>query len=261
MKKICYLSVLFLGLNACAARYVYVFETKTTNEKLKSDFYVYEDDTLKITYNFWAQKGAMTFSVYNKQNKPLYIDWKKSSYIENLVKSDYWIDEEKSNSVSYSENRYHGRIGMVASQGISAGISSKVKIERITFIPPKSIYTRSDFYILPRAFTLDKPLKNYAVQRNNKSKKTTTIGEVDFSKENTPLTFRNFLAFSFSEDSNDDFFVDNEFYLSKVIKMNLNQFQYPKSKGIIGETDGNGNFLYIQPYEKPSSFYVKYQQQ
>jgi hypothetical protein len=172
MKNILYLSFLFLGLTACTSHYVHVFETKMTNAKTENDLYVYEDDTLKITYTFWAQRGTMTFSVYNKQNKPLYIDWKKSSYIENSVKSDYWIDEETSNSISYSENRYFARIGMDAgSQAASKSKSSKVKIERITFIPPKSIYTRSDFYILPRTFTLDKPLEYRAVPRNNKPKK------------------------------------------------------------------------------------------
>ncbi|MEA3447231.1 MAG: hypothetical protein U9Q98_02125, partial [Bacteroidota bacterium] len=66
MKKIIYLSVLIFILIGCNKSYIQVFETKTTNTKVEDEFYVYETDTIKVTYAFWANKGVLAFAVYNK---------------------------------------------------------------------------------------------------------------------------------------------------------------------------------------------------
>src|SRR5690554_6931785 len=131
--------------------FVQVFETKAANLETVDETYVFESDSLKITYNLWKEKGLMKFEIYNKLNVPLYIDWRKSSYIDNDVKLNYWEDVERTNSLYlgyYYESAFLGRR--------SAGVSNatKTKDERITFIPPKAKYSRSQFYILPRSFTV-----------------------------------------------------------------------------------------------------------
>ena len=60
---------------SCSSSYVQVFETSSKNELIKNETnYVYENDSVKITYSFWEDKGKMSFIVYNKLKKPLYID-------------------------------------------------------------------------------------------------------------------------------------------------------------------------------------------
>ena len=56
---------------------VQVYETKSTNTSVENGLSVYENDSLKITYSFWAENGLITFAIYNKLNVPLYVDWKK----------------------------------------------------------------------------------------------------------------------------------------------------------------------------------------
>jgi uncharacterized protein YcfL len=73
MKKILLITVLGLILIGCRS-YVQVFKTDSSIETDTDGFYVYENDSLKITYSFWKAKGLMTFSIYNKLKKPLYID-------------------------------------------------------------------------------------------------------------------------------------------------------------------------------------------
>lgn len=78
MKKTILLITLALALfSSCSKQFIQVFDTSTTNTKLTDGFWVYETDSIKLTYSFWADKGVMSFSVYNKLNKPIYIDWKK----------------------------------------------------------------------------------------------------------------------------------------------------------------------------------------
>lgn len=155
MKKINVIVLIVLFIYGCKS-YVQVFETSGTNINIENEFFVFENDTLKITYSFWTQKGLMNFTIFNKLDKPLYIDWRKSSYIDNSVKLNYWIDEENKKSFDYYGGYYYGgqllkpRYAISNTGGVS--VSSTVKVERITFLPPKSNYNRSQFHILPISF-------------------------------------------------------------------------------------------------------------
>ena len=80
MKRAIIFSIIIIFIFGCKT-YVQVFDTNSTNAIIENDFYVYENDTIKITYAFWHEQGLMTLGIYNKLKIPLYIDWKKSSYI------------------------------------------------------------------------------------------------------------------------------------------------------------------------------------
>ena len=266
MKKILFITVLGLILFGCSKQYVQVFKTNSFVETNTDGFYVYENDSLKITYSFWKAKGLMTFSIYNKLKKPLYIDWKKSSYIDNSVKLNYWVDEEITEGLSvYGSYYYNGPLlkpGYAISSTSSASISSTVKVERITFIPPSSNYYRSQFYILPiNFFKVDTKTEFDEVPRKDKPKKSTKVYKSTFTKENSPLAFRNFLTCSFSEDFESEFYVDNEFYIQQVLEMDKRHFaQYKfdetkKGKWLIRDEDWNP--ILFSDFKSPSSFYLK----
>lgn len=266
MKKILLITVLGLILFGCKS-YVQVFKTDSSIETDTDGFYVYENDSLKITYSFWKAKGLMTFSIYNKLEKPLYIDWKKSSYIDNSVKLNYWVDEEKTKGLSaYGSYYYDGpllkpRFAISSTSGIS--MSSTVKVERITFIPPSSNYYRSQFFILPiNFFKLDTKTEFEEVPRNDKpKKKETKVYKTTYAKENSPLVFRNFLTFSLSEDFETEFYVDNEFYIQQILEMDerhFKQYRYDEAKkGKFYIKDENGNFKLFSDFKNPSSFFIK----
>jgi len=264
MKKIIGIVLIVVFFYGCKS-YVQVFETKGTNLEIENEFYVFENDSLKITYSFWKQRGLMTFAIFNKLDKPLYIDWKKSSYIDNSVKLNYWIDEEKKKTLEYYSSYYYDgpflKPGDVVSSTGGVSVSSTVKVERITFIPPNSNYYRSQFYILPNNFfKLDIKTPYKEVPRNDKPKKTTKIYEKSYSKETSPLIFRNFLTLSFSENFENEFYVDNEFYISDIKEMDRQHFEHTKRDenvkiGKFNLTDENGNILKFSDFKKESSFY------
>ena len=264
MKKILLITVLGLILFGCSKQYVQVFKTNSSVDTDTNGFYVYENDSLKITYSFWKAKGLMTFSIYNKLGKPLYIDWKKSSYIDNSVKLNYWVDEEKTKGLSsYGSYSYDGPLlkpGYAVSSTSSASISSTVTVERITFIPPSSNYSRSQFYILPiNFFKLNTKTEFDEVPRKDNPKKKTKVYKATFAKENSPLVFRNFLTFSFSEDFESEFYVDNEFYIEQVLEMDKRHFEHYKfdENGKYFIRDEEGNPIFISYFQNPKSFYLK----
>lgn len=259
MKKPLSIFFMVLLLNGCTVNYTQIFETQSTNTRKIDDFFVYENDTVKITYSFWENYGLLSFGVYNKLNKPIYIDWKNSSFINNSNKIDYWIDETQKSTIDYfSSYLYRGPLlkpGFAVQSGTQFSTSTEVKPERITFIPPKSNYYKSQFYLLPiECYKLNSDSINTTIEpRRDRPKKNTTIYSQDFSSSNSPLIFRNFLAFAFSENSKEFFFVDNEFYINSVKQMDLKHY-WGRSSGF----DNKGNPIYPKnPFKVGTSFYIQ----
>jgi len=258
MKKLILISCLILSLlTSCSKILIQVFETETTNTKLSENYYIFENDTVKITYSFWGSQGIMSFSIYNKLNKPIYIDWKNSSYIVNDRKLNYWIDETQTNQAGYyGAYFYDGPLinpGFTVNEGVQISTSSTVKPERITFIPPKSYSTRSQFYLLPLPyFKLDKDCKITIEPRNDNPGRKTKVYSETFQLNNSPLRFRNFIAISLTENSQELRFIDNEFYMTSVKEMDYRHYL-----GKYLGRDENGKYLYEKPYKKKTSFFIE----
>lgn len=251
----------------CSSSFVQVFETNTENKNIiNEDSYIYENDSIKITYNFWEDNGKMSFIVYNKLKKPLYIDWKKSSYISNTVKINYWEDITTTNSVEarqtiidnkkfntgFNIRKYY----LANSIGVSSSVSSKP--EKITFIPPNSNYFRTQFKLLPIKELKVKNYNSIVIPNLNNKEKMENALKKNFSKNESPLVFRNFITMSYNENFTTEFYVDNEFYVSKVTKLKSNQFEAIKRKenSAFFEKSEDGKLLKINPYKSEKSFYV-----
>lgn len=158
-----------------------------------SQGYVYENDTIKITYHFWSNKGSMLFDVYNKLNVPLYIDWKTSAFIWNDKMYPYWADAAITNTGTvYSPFKYY-------SGGVSVSNSKSVHPERITVVAPKSMSQK-------RSWTLCDTYNDFA--------------EGIYNNNTSPVKFRNYLIVSTNEkfDANVST-IDQHFYVSSVKKM------------------------------------------
>lgn len=249
MKYITLLVILAI-LTSCKSL-VQVVETKTTNTEIIDQEYVFENDSVKVTYNFWSRKGSLKFTVFNKMEKPLYISWKKSSYINNTIKRNYWEDEEKSVSDSYTRYNFD--------KSSERKITNTIKPEKITFIPPKSNFIKNQFFISPMVFKF-----NYSNIRRTESlirnNKTIEVKEKTYEKSNTPLFFRNFLSLSYSENFNKEFYVDNEFYISKVIELNSKDFSaYARdpNRPNFSRTNEFGERIVFSPYKSGTKFYIR----
>lgn len=186
-----------------------IFETSiepTTWLHEENDAFVFENDTIRIDYYFWENQGVMSFSIFNKLSRPVYVDWKNSSFIYNGNKYNYWTDQimTTGTSTAYYNRAYNGL--WYQGNGITARTfqtTNSSKPERITFIPPKSFFSKSSFILLTTG-----PVANSDV----------------FTIENSPLVFRNYLAISLSESSTQYQFIDNKFYLATMYWMKSKQF-------------------------------------
>ena len=148
MKLKKYIQILtFILINLMLSGCVYFFNAQVysvtgLNLNEKDNSWVFENEKVKITYDFWAQDGTMSFEIYNKLEMPIYIDWKNSSFIFNGNKKDYWIEQTNSLSSSSFTGMNTRLFGNMSNSTIqksnSTSTATSVKIERISFLPPRA---------------------------------------------------------------------------------------------------------------------------
>lgn len=246
-------TVILLGTFSCTS-WVQVMDTETVSisvDKLPEQGYSYafQNDSIAIVYTLWAKKGVLAFSIYNKLDIPIYIDWKKSSYISKGDKLNYWTDEKTVNGTSITTGyAYSG--GSLFVPNIFGTTVTNQRIttpERITFIPPKSTYYRSDFLITPKNWYDVNKLEKTTIPSPSKPGENIEAKVVNLTFEESPFKFRNFLTWSTKESFDNEYYVNHEFFVSKVTMV--------KSKDFSNDTYSNTNNVDYY-YKRNDRFYV-----
>jgi hypothetical protein len=233
---------------------------------------VCENSDIKVTYDMWAENGITYFSIYNKAEKPMYIDWKRSVFVYNDWKNDYWV--EKSTTQEYLVPSGTGK-AITYSRRMSTVVA-----ERYTFIPPHTYVSVPMSYTIissaaiatsetngdnKMAITITDNLKTNPNAQKVKIASTTGKGtvkafELAYSKETSPYRFRNFLTYAFDEKFATEKFIENEFYVSKHTQMSVKNFLGKKTKAKVsvksfGKKSKGKVTIYDSPYKKGTSFY------
>jgi hypothetical protein len=194
--------------------YIQVVEVKSNQLVLNEQKeLVFENDTLRIRYDFFSENGHIKFSVLNKLKKPLYINWKESAFITGTNSFSYWQDEYISNGYisgyAFDWNSYFSSFGAVI-------YSVAKRDEQISFLPPGTEMYQLEYIVKPGAFgSFNKGSREEI--KDSKGKKTIGIKH-RFNEEDAPLKFRNYLTFSTDADSKSTFVFDTHFWVSEVYK-------------------------------------------
>jgi hypothetical protein len=111
-------------------------------------------------------------------------------------------------------------------------------------------------------FELDINSSFEQVPRNDNPNKSTKLYKTSFSKEDSPLIFRNFLTFSLKEDfKSAEFYVDNEFHVDEILEMDQRHFErYKVDESKNGKwyvRNENGDPVRVSNFHKQSSFYLR----
>lgn len=212
---------------------------------------VLDNDTLTLQYSFASERGEMKLSVVNKLNKPLYIDWKQSSFIIGQTKFDYWHDVADVN-VSTSGYIYRYGHSNISSVNLSTG-GSITKENPVSFIPPHTKATKRQFIVLPNGTvpTLGTPAISQEQARwATKSKKTVTIHTYTYPSEHSPLRFRNYLTLSTDRDFKTEFYIDTQFWASNVRVE-------PEAQAVdVLQKQPDGAYVQAKSFGQKDSFYV-----
>ena len=214
--------ITFLSSCSYTLRTCQSFKTESTNVKLTNDHkYRYVDSLVRIDYTLWSSGGTVRFDIYNKSDAPIYINWKNSNFIFNSYNNEYWNDDitsEKTSTTYSTSTKNTWGTSATNINGVNPLIVTNSKYKSITDfagitnevtvvkkdnpsiqIPPKSFNTI-------QKFDLNFPLVRFSDSSNY----------VSYSKANSPLIFRNYLAISKDKDFEKQIFIDNDFWISSI---------------------------------------------
>jgi hypothetical protein len=234
-----------ISLSGCS--FVQLFEVTSNNLNNSGKYFEFENDSIRIIYDFNSNGGTFAFLIINKMKVPIYIDWRKSSFILNDAKNNYWTDITTSTTqgrnINISNNSLPNDIWSLSDIGLSKYTTISQTPERITFIPPSTAIPNDKFKIY-RSSTYSFA-KNQTFQKqtidNNKSMKV----EVEsYVLDESPVRFRNFLTFSTTEKFDKEFYLDNSFYVNRVKQFKSNLLMKmisPKSFYIFNKSDSEKN--------------------
>lgn len=195
-------------------------------EKL-NDEYVFDNDTVRVTYRFWSDRGKFEFSVENKLKVPIYIDWKKSNLIFNGKPNVYWVDETVIKSTSVTSGvAVRGAYGVGYGSATTSGEAVSRPEERITFLPPSSKIERNEYAIERKSYyAMDLNSTKETVQHEAKEGKLTDVYIEEFNPSESKINMTNFITISDSENFENEWFVSHDFYLSEIQEMELKHFR------------------------------------
>jgi hypothetical protein len=263
MKRLIGLCSLIILLTSFASKpfYVQIYETEGVNIQKAKDCYTYENDTVRIDYVFWADGGVMAFRLFNK-TEPLYVDWFKSAYISNSGRYQYWNERNKPEVSREGISRRNTIIFPPVTGYTGIVIADRTKTEKISFIPPHAYVEKNGDYLTQIYFTdWGTDYTQIKEPRHDDPKIETTISTKHFTKESTPLDFRNFLTLSFSENFATEFYINNEFYVKSITAMERNHFWEDVANSHVNDNADwrsfKNSFYSKTKYKKGSDFYYQ----
>jgi hypothetical protein len=183
---------------SCSKYQYYTLSSDNVSKNQKQQF-VAENDTCKINYNFSGVKGPISISVYNKTQKPLQVDWKRSAVIVGDSSTSFFEPEMKF-SGEVERNRY----------GINQDVNGVIiQPESIDFIPPQSSVTKQTRWIRSKFLKLS-PAEGQEIKTASQKVKL-----YKFTKDHSPVVFRTYLTL-ISDDTS--FHLDHSFYANELVE-------------------------------------------
>lgn len=235
---------LIVGLLSACSTYQYVTLSNTSLKPGDKNEYVFETDSVKVSYSFEGANCPVWVKVFNKLDKPLYVDWSKSAVIINGERRSYY-QETAIIDISSSNAQY--RWTKNYSNSYTASNGKMVYNERVTFIPPQSFVNYQSLLIRDTFFPIGDPLNN------NKTTIVTESGNVPakklkYDEAGSPFRFRSFLTMSTDQHFASFTSIDHTFWVSEVVQVGASPksiTKRPSNQFYMKRTSDAGTFLGI----------------
>lgn len=214
----------------------YQYSTVSSNgvgRNEKNEF-VYENDSLRLVYNFYGANGPVNITIHNKLQVPVYIDWLRSALIVNNKAVSYSPNEMKING-SYHGGSYNfgNRSGFEASSGhIHANASLPPSVD---FMPPRTFLTKNPLAINNQKIDTIPDTIFHRIRFVPVEGLTVSAKRASFTEETSPLRFRSFLTYMVGEASAKPQSIEHSFYVSEI----MNTGTAPSSMMLNSDYRGN----------------------
>ena len=203
------LPALLLAFSSCRTYQYFTLDSPEVPKNNKGELH-WENDTLRLEYGYAGEGGPVWMSIHNKTDKPLYINWKKSAFIENGNATSLY------NSKIQVAGSFDATRGWTSTSGNIA--SSFTLPDGMDFIPPGSRIGK-DLNVIVKS----SPVSNEKLSGVPQRLKTGTYAGAgsytmySFDPAASPLQFKSYLTFVLGDNNATEFAVRHSFYAQSVI--------------------------------------------
>ncbi len=270
-------SVIALFLSSCTvtSNYYQVCEVATEQECVRdSSNFIFEDDNCKIIYSFWTNGGNPGFVLYNKTDKPIYLNKEESYFVRNNFAQDYYknriyTNSSAANSISTASTSYfktNTTTNLTATLLSSSSTASKVvgtslingqsvsyEEPKVICIPPMTAKTLVEFVIM------ESPYRDCDIFRFPREGE---LSSKEFSAQTSPVKFSNIFTYKVDKDG-ESINITHNFYISSIENMAENKLiksEYKTHCGVRSRYTSKvftniAAFKFYVKYTKPTSYY------
>lgn len=272
MKKLLLISIVSLFmLSACNKVFYQVYTAKAPGLVEKENVLVYENEDCEVMYNLWAEEGNFGFVIKNKTDKNLFVILPQTFFIKNGEAFDYYKNREyktvdvnvKTAGVSSGTTIlgngsrwpawYNGVLNVFNTLNVNQnkikGVSrtSVTKEKPVICIPPGSYKEISEYSISGQLIRNCDRKQAYPKRKSN---------AITYSRDDSPIVFKNRIAYSFYANNKDTKYIENEFWVSELI--NYSKKEAIKEKELQGCDGDEIVKIKIFKISSPNKFYNSY---
>ncbi len=221
MKKI--LPLLFTIALVCTScvNYYQVLSLKSIEPtKVSENVVTYSDKDCRLDYDFWADKGNMSFTLFNQTDETMYIYLGETFFVKNGLAMDF-LQVKKNRALVYSP-------------------------ENVIAIPAHS-YKMLDFPMIHASI--------FEFCGVSVTPDRSEIVEQNFTQQESPLDFSVRLTYSLGQSSVKKV-LKNEFYVSQVVNYHKVNFEQVHTDTI--RSCNEPQIIFVQDAKSPDKFYISY---
>ena len=277
MKLIFRILVLSFILTSCSKSVYYyqLVELESENMKEVEGQVISSNDEIEVMFNIWGDGGNTTFEITNKTNKTIYIKHDECFLIKNGRITDYYDNAEYSSSSSNTRGSSSKRSNIYNSNSnttlqeytplnaIASVLSSESTNESTR---TKSVIT-SDKVTLPLPPNSNRVIYGYSLQNNRywdcdvdpipNKKNSNKENGLSFNKDNTPLSFRILITYSFDDDFDNKKTFESSAFLKHFSNWHVDKF-FNEENYRQCEDDRYEEYRKVLIDHSPLMYYVKY---
>lgn len=216
MAKILPIAVMVFVLFSSCSTYQYTTISSSNMSMNEKQELVFENDSVRIIYNFNGHDGPVNITVQNKLQVPVYIDWQKSAIITEGRAVSYVSKEVKIEGGVQSSSAITGGGG--SAYGISSGNISAIASlpPSIDFIPPQSYFTRNPMGL--RHSFIAVPESHYHKLKYAATETyTVPVKAAVYTEESSPYKFRSYLTIMVGEVTAKPVGFEHSFFASQIM--------------------------------------------
>lgn len=227
------------------------------NKLTKDSTWYYKDSIVEMNFFFYSNNGQLNFKIINNSDKPIFFDGKNSFLLLGNQKTEYWNDiSQMKGTLAFNNSRH----SYYSKAPVNASIA---RPERIVFIPPKTSYSLTKFYVAKGLYDLrkfnDVITDTVKANWNDKVDKKVAVKKINFQESNTPYNFRHFITLSLTEDFKNPLYYDFLFWISEIQEMDAKQATksaHPENYCNDAFRESDTQNIKIHPFKKPWRFYT-----